>query len=200
MSTFYERMERALRQGFRRFNPFMPPLWRLGLGPSLSLIPAITGRYLVLCHTGRKSGVRRRTPLNYARVGGTIYVTAGFGAVSDWYRNLLASPQVEIWLPDERYAARAAELPNDHPQRLDLLRAVLKGSGFAALLAGVNPYAIDDDALAQTTATYRLIAITPGAVLRGPGGPGDLAWVWWPVAGVAATLAALALRHRRRRA
>ncbi|NNJ12783.1 nitroreductase family deazaflavin-dependent oxidoreductase [Chloroflexales bacterium ZM16-3] len=139
----------------------------------------------MLTHTGRKSGMARRTPLNYARVDATIYVTAGFGPISDWYRNILAEPQVEIWLPDGRRAARAEELPDSHPQRLALLREVLKGSGFAALLAGVNPYTLSDVRLARATATYRLIAITPGEQLRGPGGPGDLAWVWWPVAGAA---------------
>jgi deazaflavin-dependent oxidoreductase (nitroreductase family) len=198
MPTPRDRVERALRQGFRLLNRLMVLLWRLGLGPSLSLVPTITGRYLVLSHTGRKSGLARRTPLNYARVGETIYVTAGFGAVSDWYRNILAHPQVEIWLPDGSYAARAEELPDSHPQRLALLREVLKGSGFATLLAGINPYTFSNARLARTSRFYRLIAITPGAARRGPDGPGDLAWVWWPAAGLATILAALPRLRRRR--
>ncbi|NNJ09237.1 nitroreductase family deazaflavin-dependent oxidoreductase [Chloroflexales bacterium ZM16-3] len=198
MPTPRDHVERALRQGFRLLNRMMVLLWRLGLGPSLSLVPAITGRYLVLSHTGRRSGIVRRTPLNYARVGETIYVTAGFGAVSDWYRNILAHPQVEIWLPDGSYAARAEELPDSHPQRLALLREVLKGSGFATLLAGINPYTFSDARLARASRFYRLIAITPGAVLRGPDGPGDLSWVWWPAAGLATILAALPPLLRRR--
>ncbi|NTW98126.1 MAG: nitroreductase family deazaflavin-dependent oxidoreductase, partial [Oscillochloris sp.] len=105
MSAPNERVERALRQGFRLFNRYMLLLWRLGLGRWLSVTPTITGRYLVLTHTGRKSGLPRRTPLNFAEVDGTIYITAGFGAVSDWYRNILASPQVELWLPGGRRAA-----------------------------------------------------------------------------------------------
>ncbi|MBX0329460.1 nitroreductase family deazaflavin-dependent oxidoreductase [Oscillochloris sp. ZM17-4] len=196
MSTPRDRIERALRQGFRLLNRLMVLLWRLGLGPSLSLTPTITGRYLVLTHTGRKSGLPRRTPLNYAWIDGTIYVTAGFGPVSDWYRNLLAHPQVEIWLPDGRRAARAEELPDSHPQRLALLREVLKGSGFATMLAGINPYTFSDARLARASRFYRLIAITPGEELRGPGGPGDLAWVWWPVAGGALAISALARRLR----
>jgi deazaflavin-dependent oxidoreductase (nitroreductase family) len=151
----------VLRRGFHYFNRWMLLLWKLGLGPWLSFAPPITGRYLVLGHTGRKTGMVRRTPLNYAQVDGTIYIVAGFGAVSDWYRNIIARPQIELWLPDGRSSARAKELPADHPARLDLMRAVLKGSGFAAFLAGVNPYSRDDARLARATADYRLIALVP---------------------------------------
>ena len=191
------RLEQMLRQGFRLFNRFMLLLWRLGLGPWLSVVPALTGRYLVITHTGRKSGLRRRTPLNYAQVGGTVYVTAGFGAISDWYRNIQANPLIEIWLPGGRWTAWAEELPDDHPERLVLLREVIKGSGFVAPLMGLNPYAMSDAALARATAPYRLIAITPREPLYGPGGPGDLAWIWPLVA--AAMLAVALLRFPRRR-
>ncbi|MEI7768676.1 MAG: nitroreductase family deazaflavin-dependent oxidoreductase [Chloroflexales bacterium] len=181
---------RMLRHGFRWFNQYMLLLWRLGLGPWLSLGPAITGRYMVLTHTGRKSGLPRRTPLNYAQVDGMVYITAGFGVISDWYRNIQAHQQVELWLPDGRWAAWAEELPDDHPARLALLREVLKGSGFVAPLMGVNPYTLSDAALAHATRPYRLIAIRPGGALRGPGGPGDLTWLW-PLAGAALAAAAL---------
>lgn len=185
MSTLDHQLRAALRAGFRRLNRFMLLLWRLGLGPALSLAPPITGRYLVLVHTGRKSGRLRRTPLNYAVVGGAIYVTAGFGAGSDWFRNIVAQPQVELWLPGGRLAATAAEVLAGAPGRLDLLRAVLRGSGFAAFLAGVNPYRLGDAELARATAGYRVVKLAPGERLAGPGGPGDLAWIWLPLAALA---------------
>jgi hypothetical protein len=138
----------------------------------------------------------RRTPLNYAEAGGVVYITAGFGAISDWYRNILAQPRVELWLPDRRCAARAEELPADHPLRLALLREVIRGSGFVAPLMGINPSTISDAALAEATEPYRLIALTPGERLSGPGGPGDLAWAW-PLAGAAALALTLARRSMR---
>ncbi|NNJ12782.1 hypothetical protein EKD04_020870 [Chloroflexales bacterium ZM16-3] len=39
MPPLRDRIERALRQGFRLLNRLMVLLWRLGLGPSLSLAP-----------------------------------------------------------------------------------------------------------------------------------------------------------------
>lgn len=161
MSVSESRAAHALRREFRHVNHWVLRLWRLGLGPWLSIAPAVTGRYLVLGHTGRKSGMIHRTPLNYAELGGVIYVVAGFGAVSDWYRNIIAAPKIEIWLPGGRYEARAEEVPAEEPARLSLIRAVLRGSGFAAFVAGVNPYSFDDARLARATAGYRLIAIVP---------------------------------------
>ncbi|NTV62961.1 MAG: nitroreductase family deazaflavin-dependent oxidoreductase [Oscillochloris sp.] len=190
MSAPNERAEQVLRQAFRIFNRYMLLLWRLGLGPSLSLMPTITGRYLVLTHTGRKSGLARRTPLNFAQIDGTVYITAGFGAISDWYRNSVANPEVELWLPYGHWAGRVAELPDDHPQRLELLREVLKGSGFVAPLMGVDPYTLSDAELAAASTEYRLIAITPERKLYSDHGPGDLAWIWL-VVGAALTLIGL---------
>ncbi|NTW02071.1 MAG: nitroreductase family deazaflavin-dependent oxidoreductase [Oscillochloris sp.] len=181
MSASNDRVDRILREGFRIFNRYMVLLWRIGLGPSLSLTPKLTGRYLMLAHTGRKSGLRRLTPLNYAEVNGTIYITAGFGTISDWYRNIIANPQVEIWLPDGHWNAHIEELADDHAERLALLREVLKGSGFVAPLMGVNPYTLSDEALTEASAAYRIIAIIRDAKILGPskpGDPNDLTWVW----------------------
>ena len=74
---------------------------------------------------------------------------------------------------------------------------MIKGSGFVAPLMGLNPYAMSDAAFVRATAPYRLIAITPREALHGPGGPGDLVWLW-PLAGIIA-LAVAMLRSLRRR-
>lgn len=74
-------------------------LWRLGLGKWINARPAVAGRIMVLNHTGRKSGLLRQTPLNYAIIDGEIYCTAGLGETTDWYRNILANPHVEVWTP-----------------------------------------------------------------------------------------------------
>ena len=175
--TVDPRLEEQLRQGFKYFNRFMLSLWRLGLGPMLNMGPTMAGRYMVITHTGRKSGLKRRTPVNYAVVNDEVYCTAGFGSGSDWYRNIIVNPQVEVWLPDGWWAGIAEEVT--HPEaRLPLLRDVLIGSGFAALAAGVDPNKMTDEELDAATKEYRLIHIRRVAPRTGQDGPGDLAWVW----------------------
>ncbi len=71
------------------------PVWlyRLGLGGLLGT------RFLLLVHTGRKSGKKHRTVLEVIRhdkVTHTFVVAAGFGPKSDWYRNLRVNTQVTI--------------------------------------------------------------------------------------------------------
>ncbi|MFN8482002.1 MAG: nitroreductase family deazaflavin-dependent oxidoreductase [Anaerolineae bacterium] len=191
-STTLSPAEQVLRKGFKRFNHFMLLLWRLGFGGWVNAWPSVGGRIMVLTHTGRRSGLPRRTPVNYAEIDDDIYCTAGFGAVSDWYRNMLVHPDVEIWLPNGWWAGVAEDV-SDAPDRLFILRRVLIASGFAAILAGVDPRRIDDPALAEMTPSYRLIRIRRTKPRTGPGGPGDLAWVW-PLATLALLLLALLKR------
>jgi deazaflavin-dependent oxidoreductase (nitroreductase family) len=185
-----------MRQVFKQFNRLMLWHWRLGMGPYLNFWPTGLGRFVVLVHRGRKSGRLYRTPVNYAEIDGDVYVAAGFGKTADWYRNIMAASHVELWLPDGRWLADAADV-TDAPESLAWLREVLKGSGFAAYLAGINPHKMDDEALAATTAVYRLLRLRRMAPLGGPGGPGDRVWLW-PLL----TLGALfvGLRWARRRA
>jgi deazaflavin-dependent oxidoreductase (nitroreductase family) len=51
---------------------------------------------LLLEHTGRKSGLRHATPLQYEIINGSYYVGAARGTKADWYRNILANPQIRI--------------------------------------------------------------------------------------------------------
>lgn len=170
-------LEHQLRQGFKRFNPFMVALFRLGLGPFVNAWPEVGGRILVLAHRGRRTGRRRLTPVNYAVVRGGLYITAGFGPAADWYRNILNDPHVDVWLPDGWWAGVAEDV-SDSPERVSLLRQVLIGSGIVAPLAGVDPHALDDERLNVLTASYRLVRLHRTEARTGPGGPGELAWVW----------------------
>jgi deazaflavin-dependent oxidoreductase (nitroreductase family) len=177
MTIANPQVENALRSGFRYLNRFMTMLYRLGLGGMLNLTPTFGGRILILTHIGRRSGKLYRSGLNYAFVNGQLYCTAGFGALSDWYRNIQADPRVEIWLPNGWWAAVAEDVSQD-PNRVFILRQVLINSGFAAFAAGVNPYTITDAELEQLFPTYRLIHIRRQTARTGPDGPSDLAWVW----------------------
>jgi deazaflavin-dependent oxidoreductase (nitroreductase family) len=187
-------VEERLRQGFRYLNRFMVLSWRLGLG-AWGNRADMSGQIMVLTHVGRKSGLRRRTPVNYAIVDGEVYCTAGFGPTSDWYRNVVANPQVEIWLP-EGWWAGVVEDVSASPQRLLILRQVLIASGFAARMAGIDPQLMSDTELDGVSAKYRLLRIRRTTPCTGPGGPGDLAWVW-PLATMG-LLGLLLVRPRRK--
>ena len=158
MTTYDAKTIYNLRRFFKRFNVFMVWLWRLGFRRWVNFWPSVSGRIMVIIHTGRKSDLRRRTPVNYANVEGEIYCTAGFGSISDWYRNIQANPQVEIWLPDGWWSGTAEDISQDE-QRIPLLREVIIASGIVGPLFGVNPSKMTDQEIDQATADYRLIHI-----------------------------------------
>ncbi len=191
--TLSPRMEYNLKRSFRYLNRFMVLMWRLGLGQFVNIWPEGSGRILVLTTTGRKSGLKRRTPVNYAVQDGEIYCMAGFGRGSDWYRNLSANPNVEIWLPDSWWAGEVEEV-TDPALRLPLIREICINSGFAARAFGINPHTISDTALEKISAPYILFHVRRTEARTGRGGPGDLAWIW-----PAVTFLLLISRNSRRR-
>jgi deazaflavin-dependent oxidoreductase (nitroreductase family) len=191
------RNEQEMARAFRAMNRyFMVPLWRSGLGKLLNIWPEVGGRIMVIVHRGRRSGRTYTTPVNYAPVDGELYCLAGFGGTSDWYKNLIATPQCEVWLPEGWWQA-AAEDVSELPDRPRLMRAVLIGSGFAARVFGINPHTLSDEELDEVTKDYRLLRIRRTAPQTGPGGPGEYAWVWHIT--TVLLLALLLLRPRRRR-
>ena len=73
---------------------------------------------LLLTTTGRKSGIRRTAPLLYLRDGANVVVVGSKGGMSHhplWYRNLEATPEVEVEIGSERskMVARRAN-PAEH--------------------------------------------------------------------------------------
>ncbi|MCP4167000.1 MAG: nitroreductase family deazaflavin-dependent oxidoreductase [Chloroflexi bacterium] len=177
MENEISRSDEALRQVFKIFNRFILLVFRLGLGKYGN--QPETSQVMVLVHTGRKSGLQRRTPINYAIVDNEVYCTAAFGHRADWYRNIMANPEVELWLNDSWWAGVAEEVPQDDPRHNEIMREVLIASGFAApFFAGLNPKSASDEELAEVSAGYRLIRLRRSVARTGPGGPGDLAWVW----------------------
>ncbi|NQV07015.1 nitroreductase family deazaflavin-dependent oxidoreductase [bacterium] len=178
--VFDPKMLERLRRSFRGMNRWMLLIWRTGLGWSTDLWPAGFGRLMVIEHVGRKSGAAYRTPVNFTRCGPDTYCLAGFGPRTDWYRNVLAQPDIAIWLPDGRWTAAAVDV-SDSSERLPLMRRVLIDSGFASRSVGLNPKVASDETLAAATDSYRLLRITPVEREDAPIGPGDLAWIWWPL-------------------
>ena len=146
----------TLRSVLHAMNHFMVFLWKMGLGKMINILPAVGGRIMVIKHRGRKSGKEYLTPVNYALVNGEIYCTAGFGSVSDWYRNMLAYPRVELWLPKGKNYYCAEDV-SESPNRLFLLRQVIIASGFAAPLFGIHPKKLNDEQLDTISKDYRLV-------------------------------------------
>ena len=95
-------------QGLQRLLWRMP-IWfyRIGLGGLLGK------RLMLLNHTGRKSGQPRQAVVEVAGFDpatNTYTVASGFGAKSDWYRNVCAVPSVTIQVSGRRMQATAHPL------------------------------------------------------------------------------------------
>ena len=156
VANFTQKQMNTLRKIFHAMNPFMVFMWKIGMGKMINMWPAGFGRIMVIKHRGRKSGKEYLTPVNYALVDDEIYCTAGFGSISDWYRNMLANPNIELWLPEGKRKARTEDI-SDSPNRLFLLRQVIIASGFAGPLFGINPKKISDAQLDVLSKEYRLV-------------------------------------------
>ncbi len=65
-------------------------LWRLGMAP------VIGNHTLLMTQTGRKSGLPRRTMIEYHHINGTKYAPCAFGEKAHWYKNIVADPRVTI--------------------------------------------------------------------------------------------------------
>ena len=89
-----------------------PPrlVYALGLGP-------IYGRMvLLLTTTGRKSGLKRVTPLQYEQINGEIYIGSARGVKADWFRNIQADPHIEVRVKSSRFKGVAE--PITDPERI----------------------------------------------------------------------------------
>ena len=76
---------------------------------------------LLLTTTGARTGRSRTTPMMYVADGDRLLViasNAGAPRHPDWYRNLVAHPDVTVEVTGEIYAARAEVTAGDERQRL----------------------------------------------------------------------------------
>ncbi|MEO8954515.1 MAG: nitroreductase family deazaflavin-dependent oxidoreductase [Ktedonobacteraceae bacterium] len=95
---------------------------------------------LMITHIGRKTGQRRQTVLEIIQYDPSIQeciVMAGWGAQSDWYRNIQSQPAVEVQVGRLRYRpqqrllsseetlAILQEYPRRHPFRAHFLLPLL---------------------------------------------------------------------------
>lgn len=95
-------------RGFQRLL-WRAPIWlyRLHLGPLLGK------RFLLLTHMGRKSGLLRQAVIeidDYDEASRTYIIASGFGRKSDWYQNILKTPEVMIQVGNRKMKAIAEPL------------------------------------------------------------------------------------------
>jgi deazaflavin-dependent oxidoreductase (nitroreductase family) len=153
------------------------PLLRAGLGPWLGT--PIGGYMLLLRARGRTSGVVRATPLSYFVAEGAAWVCAGFGPTTQWYRNILVDPAVEVVLPGRTIACIAEDV-RDPQVRERIMPALVRAVGLPGALGGVDPRRATDEQILEAFGWVPLIRLRPleGPLAAGPDDPGGTAWIW----------------------
>ena len=81
----------------------------------LHLTFLVPGNILVIVTQGRKTGLERRTPVEFSRdaATGDIIVMSGWDGRTDWYRNARANPHVRVLLRDREIEAVAEPVPDE---------------------------------------------------------------------------------------
>lgn len=152
----------------------MVPVFRLGLGPFLG--NPLTGYIMVMKTIGRKSGKVYYVPVNYTIRQGKVYCASGGRRKSDWFRNLLANPQIEIILPSGAIFAWTEEV-FDLEERIVVVRQLFKNAGVVGFVEGYNPWRISDEALKEKTADIPILSFTPIGIGNGASDPTGWAWI-----------------------
>lgn len=171
-------LEPWIRPAFISLNHrLMIPLHHAGLAAWLAT--PIGGYLLLLRVRGRRSGLVREMPLSYLVADGAVWLLAGFGTGTQWYRNLLADPHVEVWLPGRRFAA-VAEPAGDQAVRARILPQLARAAGLPGFTIGCNPWTAADDEIVAALDWVPLVRIVPdpGPVEAGADDPGGHAWIW----------------------
>ena len=94
-------------------------LYAIGLGPLIGRI------ILLLTTTGRKSGMKRVTPLQYEKIGEDYYLGAARGLNADWVRNIQSNPQVELRV-GAKHVHGTAEIVTDSSRFADFMEVRLE--------------------------------------------------------------------------
>ena len=94
-------------------------LYAIGLGPVIGKI------ILLLTTTGRKSGLKRVTPLQYEEIDGKYYLGSARGLQADWVRNIQANPNVEVRVKSLNFQGQA-EVVTDPARFADFVEVRLQ--------------------------------------------------------------------------
>jgi deazaflavin-dependent oxidoreductase (nitroreductase family) len=94
-------------------------LYAIGFGPLVGRI------ILLLTTTGRRSGKKRVTPLQYEMIGNDCYIGAARGVKADWVRNIQINPQVELRVGAKHFQG-TAEVITDPSKFADFMEVRLE--------------------------------------------------------------------------
>ena len=127
-------------RGFSRLL-YRLPIWlfRVHMGWMLGK------RFLLLTHTGRKSGVARQSVLEvlvYEKASSIYYVFAGWAGKADWVLNIEKTPDVVITVGNQRLQAYATRLTPEEGERC-LLVYVQKHPVAMRVLPRLMGYRVD---------------------------------------------------------
>jgi deazaflavin-dependent oxidoreductase (nitroreductase family) len=169
-------MSNLFRRIFWVLNKFfMVPMFQLGFGPIFG--NPFTGYIMVLKTIGRKSGKVRYVPVNYTIYKGDVYCVSGWRKSSDWFKNLQATPDIEMLLPCGNIYAHTTEI-TEPGEKVVIARQILKNAGFAGFFEGYNPFTIHDAELAEKIADLPVLRFRPLGVGNGASDAGGWAWIW----------------------
>jgi deazaflavin-dependent oxidoreductase (nitroreductase family) len=94
-------------------------MYAIGLGPLVGKI------ILLLTTTGRKTGLKRITPLQYEEIDGKYYLGSARGLQADWVRNIQTNPVVEVRVKSSNIKGQA-EVVTDPARFADFVEVRLQ--------------------------------------------------------------------------
>jgi len=130
---------------FKIYNKYIVlPLYRLKILPLLGF-----GRiFLILTTKGRKSGKKRRTPLEYHRIEGIITIFSGRGEDAGWMKNMRVHPDSLMVRHGFHRFKPHIEFVSNEDQKLEIMKWYVVNHGKSAkMLFGWNPKTDDPETI-----------------------------------------------------
>lgn len=148
------------------------PLWIYRLG-----ISRLLGKYILILSTfGRKTGKVHRTPVEYFRQNGQLFVMSGFGTHPDWFKNLQMDPRVTIQMGQNILHAIARKPQTEH--EWDGVIAFLKSSPVAKLSQPDLLEKLGSSEIRAAIKTWPILTFDPTDEACPPPLKSDLIWTW----------------------
>jgi len=132
-------------------------LYKLGWGTALNWMPL-----LILTTRGRKSGLARHVVVEYRRHGSKYYIVSGWGANTDWYRNIQQDNRVTIQHGENIVDARAQPV-DDAAEALRALYMFSRNSWIYEMLfvRMSSARAADLNTLAEVVEEFTVLRLEP---------------------------------------